>query len=133
REPAPSPGSRVEQELVARLVEAFQSGDVDSLVALLTDDVVVSMPPVPLEYHGREHAAQFHATVTFRHGRTLDLVPTRANGQLACGMYVRAARGGARLSAGLMVLPLVGSRISGMTRFDTSVLSYFGLPRRLPG
>jgi hypothetical protein len=83
REAAPSAGSPAEQELVSQLVRAHQTGDVEALTTLLTDDVVISMPPVPLEYHGRELAARFVAAVTFRHGRTYDLVPTRANGQPA--------------------------------------------------
>ena len=48
----PTPGSPAEQVLVDRFVRAYQSGDVDGLVALLTEDVTISMPPVPLEYQG---------------------------------------------------------------------------------
>jgi RNA polymerase sigma-70 factor (TIGR02960 family) len=133
REPAPSAGSLAEQELVSQLVRAYQTGDVEALTTLLTDDVVVSMPPVPLEYHGRELAARFNATVTFRHGRTYDLVPTRANGQLAFGAYLRDPAGGVRHATGLRVLTLAGNRICGLTRFDNSVLPRFGLPQSLPG
>jgi RNA polymerase sigma-70 factor (TIGR02960 family) len=132
-EPPPLPGSPAEQELVARLVDAYQRGDVAALVALLTDDVVVSMPPVPLEYQGRELAAQFSAIVTFRQGRTYDLVPTRANGELAFGAYLHDPRGGARHAMGLLVFTLTGSRVRAITRFDNSVLPHFGLPRTLPG
>ena len=53
-EAPPVPGSPAEQALVAKFVRAYQSGDVDALVALLTADVAVSMPPIPLEYHGRD-------------------------------------------------------------------------------
>ncbi|MGH2459455.1 MAG: sigma factor-like helix-turn-helix DNA-binding protein, partial [Chloroflexota bacterium] len=133
REPAPSAGSLAEQALVARLAQAYQDGDVEALVTLLTDDVVISMPPVPFEYHGRELAARFIATVMFRPGRTYDLVPTRANGQLAFGSYLRDSAGGVRHAAGLLVLTLAGNRIRGLTRFENSVLPRFGLPRSLPG
>src|SRR5271155_4294857 len=50
-EPPPPPDSAVEQDLVERLTRAFQTSDVDGVVALLTDDVSLSMPPLPLEYH----------------------------------------------------------------------------------
>jgi hypothetical protein len=76
--------------------------------------------------------ARFYASV-YRQGRRYDLVPTRANGQLAFGAYVRAPTGGIRHGAGLLVLALTGDRISAMTRFDNSVLPWFGLPRSLPG
>jgi SnoaL-like domain len=72
-----------EQALVGKFVRARQSGDVDALVALLTADVSVSMPPIPLEYHGRDVVARFCASLIRR--RRHDLVPTRANGQPAFG------------------------------------------------
>src|SRR5262249_57850807 len=59
REPAPPPGSAAEQRLVDRLSRAFESADVDGIVALLTEDVWLTLPPLPLEYQGRELAAQF--------------------------------------------------------------------------
>src|SRR5262249_21561393 len=89
REPSPAPGSPAEQALVAKFARASESGDVDALVALLTADVLVSMPPVPFEYQGRDVVARFYASV-IRQGRTYDLAPTRANGQLAFGAYLRA-------------------------------------------
>jgi RNA polymerase sigma-70 factor (ECF subfamily) len=132
REPPPAPDSPAEQALVAKLVRAYDSGDVDALVALLTDDVCVSMPPLPLEWQGRDVVARFSASF-FRKGRTYDLVPTRANGQLAFGAYLRAPTGGIRHGTGLLVLTLAGDRICAVTRFDNSVLAWFGLPRSLPG
>jgi RNA polymerase sigma-70 factor (ECF subfamily) len=117
---------------VAKFVRAFESGDVDELVALLTADVSVSMPPIPLEYHGRDVVARFYASV-FRRGGRYDLVPTRANGQLAFGAYLRIPSGGIRHGAGLLVLTVSGDRICAMTRFDNDVLPSFGLPRSLPG
>jgi RNA polymerase sigma-70 factor (TIGR02960 family) len=131
-EPPPAPNSAVEQELIQRLTRAYDTGDVDGVVALLTDDVWMAMPPVPLEYQGRELAARFHAAVTFRHGRTYRLVATRANGQPAFGMYVRDPHATLLHANGLLVLTLAGRRICAMTRFDNSVLARFGLPRTLP-
>ena len=62
----------------------------------------------------------------FRAGRRFDLVPTRANSQPAFGAYLRAPTG-IRHGIGLYVLTLTGDRICAMTRFDNSVLPWFGL------
>jgi RNA polymerase sigma-70 factor (ECF subfamily) len=128
---APPSGSPVEQALVERFVKAYQAGDVDGVVALLTEDVCVSMPPMPFEYVGRDAVARFFAAV-IRGGRLYDLVPTRANGQLAFGAYLRGADG-VRHGVGLLVLTLAGDRISAVTRFESAVMGWFGLPRSLPG
>ncbi|MGH8829267.1 MAG: sigma factor-like helix-turn-helix DNA-binding protein, partial [Jiangellaceae bacterium] len=132
REPAPAPDSPAAQALVAKFVRAYQFADVDALVALLTDDVYVSMPPIPLEYQGRDAVASFYASI-IRPDRTHDLMPTRANGQLAFGTYLRTPTSGIRHGTGLLVLTLAGDRICAITRFDKSVLPWFGLPRSLPG
>jgi RNA polymerase sigma-70 factor (ECF subfamily) len=89
------------------------------------------MPPIPNEYEGRDLAARFCASI-FRAGRRFDLVPTRANGQPAFGAYLRD-RSGRRPGVGLYVLTLTGDRICAMTRFEGSVLPWFGLPPSLPG
>jgi RNA polymerase sigma-70 factor (TIGR02960 family) len=130
REPAPAPDSPSEQATVAEFVRAYESGDLQALVALLTDDVFLSMPPLPLEYEGREVVTRFYASM-IGSGRRFDLVPTRANGQPAFGAYLRASTG-IRHGTGLLVLTLTGDRICSVTRFDNSVLPWFGLPRSLP-
>jgi RNA polymerase sigma-70 factor (TIGR02960 family) len=129
-EPAPAADSPPEDAIVAKFVRAWESADLDALVSLLTDDVFVSMPPMPFEYQGRDVVARFCASI-FRAGRRFDLIPTRANGQPAFGAYLRAPTG-IRHGTGLYVLTLTGDRISAMTRFDNSVLPSFGLPRSLP-
>ena len=62
-EPPPAPDSPAEQALVAEFVRAYESADLDALVALLTDDVFMSMPPMPLEYEGRDVVARFCAGI----------------------------------------------------------------------
>jgi RNA polymerase sigma-70 factor (TIGR02960 family) len=126
----PAPNSAVERALVSRFVHAYQSGDVDALVDLLTADARVSMPPIPLEYHGRDAVARFYTTI-FRDRRYV-LVPTRANGQPAFGAYLRTGTGTIRHAAGLLVLDLTGEHICAVTRFDNDVMPRFGLPRSLP-
>ena len=115
---------------MSTFVCAYEAGDVNTLVEMLTDDVFISMPPMPLEYEGRDLVARFYAAI-FRSGRRFDLVPTRANGQPAFGAYLRS-QNGIRHGTGLLVLTLSGDRISSVTRFDNSVLPAFGLPRSLP-
>jgi RNA polymerase sigma-70 factor (TIGR02960 family) len=129
-QPPPAPGSPAEEALVAGFVRAWESADMGALVALLTDDVFMSMPPMPFEYEGRDVVARFCASL-FGAGRRFDLVPARANGQPAFGAYLRAPTG-IRHGTGLYVLTLSGDRICAMTRFDNSVLPWFGLPRSLP-
>ena len=115
---------------MAKFVRAYESADVDALVALLTDDVFMSMPPIPLEYQGRDAVARFCA-ILLGSGRAYSLVPARANGQPAFGAYVRGPDG-IRHGTGLFVLTLAGDRICALTRFESSVLGRFGLPRSLP-
>jgi RNA polymerase sigma-70 factor (TIGR02960 family) len=128
--PPPAVDSPAERELVAHFVRAYQAGNVDELVALLTDDVQVSMPPVPFEYHGLDAVARFYASIIDH--RIYDLIPTRANGQPAFGTYLHTPNSAIRHGVGLVVLTLTGSQISAITRFEAGVLRQFGLPRSLP-
>jgi RNA polymerase sigma-70 factor (ECF subfamily) len=126
----PAPGSPAEDAIVAKFVRAWEAADLDELVALLTDDVFISMPPMPFEYEGRDVVARFCASI-FGSSRRFDLVPTRANGQPAIGAYLRTPTGISH-GVGLYVLTLAGDRICAMTRFENIVLPSFGLPRSLP-
>jgi RNA polymerase sigma-70 factor (ECF subfamily) len=129
---APSQGSVAEQRLAARFANAFEAGDVDAVVALLTHDAWLTMPPVPLEYQGRELADRF-LTLCFRGNRRgRRLIATRANGQPAFGVYQRDPHAALMRANGLMVLTLADNKICAITRFDNSVLARFGLPRSLP-
>ena len=89
--PIRRPTHPADDAIVAKFVRAYESADLDAVVALLTDDVFVSMPPMPFEYEGRDAVARFCASI-FGAGRRFDLVPTRANGQPAFGAYLRASR-----------------------------------------
>ena len=130
--PPPAPESPQERELVRRLTDAYESGDVDALLELLTEDVWLRMPPVPLEYQGRDAAIQFLRVVVFDAGHELRMLPSRANRQPALGMYIRDPATGIFRASGLLVLSLAGDRVSEITRFDRGVLAAFGLPRLLP-
>jgi hypothetical protein len=130
---APAPASAAERAVVEEFTAAFENGDVPRILALLTDDVWLTMPPLPFEYQGREQAAHFLATISFRGGtRDYRLIPTRANTQPAFGAYLRDAHSPIWHSHGLLVLTLTGTEISAITRFiDTNTLAHFALPRTL--
>ena len=128
--PPPAASSPAEDAIVAMFARAWESADLDALVALLTDDVFIAMPPEPFGYEGRDAVARYLAR-QFGAGRRFDLVPTRANGQPAFGAYLRVPAG-IRHATGFYVLTLAGDRICAMTRFEASVLPWFGLPRSLP-
>ena len=128
--PAP-PNSPAERELIARMVEALEAADVDGIVALMTEDAWLRMPPVPLEYQGRQLISEFYATVAFRQGRRYRIVQTRANGQPALAIYLRDPVNGLARAFGLLVLTLTGGRVSALTHFDNTAMPAFGLPRTL--
>ena len=92
------------------------------------------MPPVPLRYQGRELAARFLAATACLPGRSARrLVPTRANGQPAFGLYIRDPHAPIAHANGIIVLTIAGGQISAVTGFpDNSTLRSFGLPRTLP-
>jgi RNA polymerase sigma-70 factor (TIGR02960 family) len=132
-ERAALPSSAREREIVARFAAAFEAGDVEGVVALLTDDAVATMPPEPGEYEGRVAIAAFLEDRFAQRGdRRTRLVPTGANAQPAFGCYFQDPHTPIAHAHGLMVLTLEGDRIAAITRFvDNSVLPHFGLPRTL--
>lgn len=129
-DPVPT-NPEVEQDLVDRLVTAFETGDVPALVALLTEDARLSMPPVPLEYEGRDLVGEFFSVVAFRQGRRFRMVTTRANGQPALAVYTRDPHGGIAHAFGLLVIGIRDDKIATITRFDNAVIGPFGLPRTI--
>jgi RNA polymerase sigma-70 factor (TIGR02960 family) len=133
REKAPAPRSARERELVRRFAEAFEADDIDGVVALLTDDARLAMPPSPLEYQRPAAVASFlRASVNYRAGRRFRLLPTRANTQPAFALYVDDPQAPIAHATGLVVLTLAGDRIGAITRFlDNSILSRFGFPPEL--
>jgi len=133
RERAPLPSSAAERELVARFADAFENGSVEQVIALLTDDAWVTMPPEPFEYQGHASIAEFFAQAFASRGdRTDRLVPTRANGQPAFGHYIGDAHAPVVRGVGVIVMTLEGDHVAQLTRFGGSALfARFGLPRTL--
>lgn len=127
-------GNGAVRQLARRYAAAWEAGDVEALLAMLTEDATYSMPPLPAWYRGRVAIGTFLREVTA--GRRWRFLPARANGQLAFGTYARDAARGAYLPLGLDVLALrltdAGLRIDGVVSFLEADFAAFGLPRRLP-
>jgi RNA polymerase sigma-70 factor (TIGR02960 family) len=116
-----------ERALSRRFAAAFVARDLDRLLALLTDDAWLAMPPAPHEYHGPAAIAGFlESSSTWRDHLWLRLVPAGANRQPAYGCYLDGR------PAGIVVLTVHGDRIGGLTRFlDERLFDRFGLPGRV--
>jgi RNA polymerase sigma-70 factor (ECF subfamily) len=129
--PAPAPGSEEEQALTDRFVAAFTSHDVDGLIALMTDDIWVRMPPLPFEYRGIDAVRRFFVSVGDHQRQIVRLVPTRANGQPAWGEYTLDHMTGILRCVGVLVARYSGDRVSELVHFETAAAPSFGLPRTL--
>jgi hypothetical protein len=132
RDRAPLPESQLERDVVGHFAEAIESGDVEAMVTLLTDDAWLTMPPLPHAYQGRGAIGAFLRGAEDRRGAPMRLVATRANGQPACGCYLSTPETDVAPAFSLFVLTLEGEHISAITWFaDSSVFPRFGLPRML--
>jgi RNA polymerase sigma-70 factor, ECF subfamily len=135
------------KKLVDEYVRAWEAGDVEGILALLTEDATLTMPPIPTWYRGRDAIAVFLADWAFaRYGRdqarvrgfagerSVRLVPTRASGQIAFGDYHWDPATGGYRAVVLQVLTLRGERVQEIDGFvDPEMFARFGLPDRLPG
>jgi RNA polymerase sigma-70 factor (ECF subfamily) len=133
RDAAPLAASPRERVVVERFADAFERGDVDAIVALLTDDASLSMPPLAFVYEGNAAAGQFLRAISFRGGeRQFRLVASRANRQPAFGCYLRDPHAPIAHAHGLIVLTLAGDKVAGIVSFlGNGVMPLFGLPRTL--
>jgi RNA polymerase sigma-70 factor, ECF subfamily len=126
-------GDDTVRELAQRYMDAFERNDVDAVVAMLTEDATLAMPPTPTWYRGRDAIAAFYAArpmagaVRWRH------ISTRANGQPAVAGYLWDERTGQYAAHGLDVLTLRGDRIAAVTAFlGAEFVHGLGLPHHLP-
>jgi RNA polymerase sigma-70 factor, ECF subfamily len=120
------PDEAAVRDTVDRFVAAFEAADVDALVALLTDDAVLEMPPVPLWYRGRRDYGGFMTRVFARRGRHWRMLPISANGQPAFAAYCRG-ESGFRLHT-LQVLTVTPAGVSHHVVFqDPQVFAAFQL------
>ena len=117
-------------EIVTRWINAWQAGDVDAIVAMLTDDARYSMPPLHEWYHGPDAIRVFLTEGPLR--SRWRFLPTSANGQLAFGTYLWDDGAGAYLPGGLDVLTLQNGRVAQIVAFLSADLTDYGLPASLP-
>ena len=131
RDRAPLPDSKRERDTVGRFADAIQTGDINGIVALLTEDAWLTMPPEPYEYQGPARIGAFLRDRAITRGAPL-LVPTRANTQPAFGAYFPTPQTEIARLYGILVLTLEGPQISAITWFGgNSASPHFGLPRIL--
>jgi RNA polymerase sigma-70 factor (ECF subfamily) len=127
------PGDAARRELLDRYVAAFEAKDIPAIVELFTNDAVWEMPPFTGWYQGAENIGRLIDTQCPAQGPgDMRLVPTRANGQPAFGLYMRGPDGTYRP----FNLPVLTVGPDGVTHvacfFDTKLFALFGLPESLP-
>ena len=117
------------REIVDGFVDAWERADVEAVVAMLTSDGAMTMPPLPTWYRGREAVSAFLESVPLRSGMRWRLVAVQASGQPAFGKYIWEEERKAFAPHSLSVLTLAGDRIAEITTFlDPELIPRFGLP-----
>jgi RNA polymerase sigma-70 factor, ECF subfamily len=134
-----SPTDEKTQWLLDHFVEAWETADMDGLVALLKADAAFAMPPSPSWYQGRAAISTFVAGTVFADGGMFSgpavqrwrLLPTRANGSPAFALYQRDEQNNYQ-SFGLIALTIAEDKLSQIISFiDPSLPTRFGLPKKL--
>ncbi|HWH94910.1 MAG TPA: sigma-70 family RNA polymerase sigma factor [Baekduia sp.] len=122
----------VEQDLLAKYVDAFERYDMTSLVALLQKDAAFSMPPFPLWVQGPDDIVKF-MTGTGAKCEGSRVLVTSANGGPAAAIYNPTEDGSYRGWA-IVVIEASDGKISGLHHFIyPELFGQFGLPERLEG
>jgi RNA polymerase sigma-70 factor (ECF subfamily) len=120
------------RDVVDRYVAAWERGDVEAVVAMLADDARMTMPPLPTWYRGREEIAAFLRGWPLAGANRWLLLPARANGQLAFGVYDWSEETGSFTPHSVSALTLRGAQIEEITAFLTpEAFRHFGLPDRI--
>ena len=126
-------GDAALRDVVSAYVDAWERGDVDAVVSMLTEDALIAMPPMATWYRGRDAVAWFLRGWPLAAGSRWRLLPVGANGQLAFGHYIWNEATGRHLPHGINVLTLRGTRVSEITAFLTpDAFGRFGLPAEPP-
>jgi RNA polymerase sigma-70 factor (ECF subfamily) len=121
------------REIVTRYATALEHGDANALVALLTEDVTWSMPPLPHWYRGLDAVTDFAVQVPLNSCGSWRHLPTTANGQPAVGLYLWDETASAHLAWSITVLTFDRDQISEITSFiGPHHFPSFALPASLP-
>ena len=117
-----------------RFQDAWKAVDIDGILALLTADALLTMPPEGMRFEGAGAIAEFFATVPLD-GRLdrIRLVARRANGQPALAAYAQSPQAGVYEAYGVMVFAIDGERIAGITGFprQLELFGRLGLPAEI--
>jgi RNA polymerase sigma-70 factor (TIGR02960 family) len=123
--------SEDERAMLDRFVEAHERGDAEAAMAMIADDIRVTMPPHPFVYEGRE-AIRGLMEQAFNSGMgEWRLLPTSANRQPAALSYLRAPDDDTFRAFKIDVLRIEDGRIAEITTFDGRLAEAFGLPQTL--
>jgi RNA polymerase sigma-70 factor, ECF subfamily len=121
------------REMVQRFADAWERNDVDEVVAMLTDDARMAMPPWPSWYSGRDAVATFLGGWPLSERKRWRTLPTGANGQPAVAGYLWNEQTGAFEPETIIVLTLRAGSVGEITAFRSpGLFPFFGLPERVP-
>lgn len=122
----PAPSTQVERDVLNRFIRAYEDGDIDATLSLVSDDVRVTMPPAPYLFEGRDAISQ----LAQRARTTGDwrLLPTAANRQPAAACYLREPGDTEFRAFKIDVLRLVDGAIGEITTFGAKHFPAFDLP-----
>jgi len=121
-----------QKEMLDRYVQAFWEKDIEAIVSMLTKDAIWEMPPFPGWYQGAEAIGRLIDTQCPGGSHDMRMLPTRANGQPAFGLYMRSIDGSFR-PFHLQVLTLGPDGVQHVGAFfDRSLFALCGLPESLP-
>jgi RNA polymerase sigma-70 factor (TIGR02960 family) len=120
------------RELVRRFTDASVATDIDTLAALVRDDIRTSMPPTPGLQVGRDAVVKYWIESGFAGMKGLRAVPTSVNRQPAAGFYQWQEDEGVYLPLTINVLRIIGGKVAEITTFHDDQFSRLGLPERLP-
>ncbi|WP_052280110.1 sigma-70 family RNA polymerase sigma factor [Nocardia vulneris] len=122
-------GEVAQRDLAKKYLLAWEAGDVDTIVAMLTDDVRYSMPPLHIWYEGRDGVREFLVDTALRHRWRFR--PVRANGQIAFGTYRWETEQGVYVPSGLDLLLVRDRQVAEVVSFLDADFPSFGLPPQL--
>jgi RNA polymerase sigma-70 factor (TIGR02960 family) len=123
--------SETERTMLERYMQAHERGDAEAALAMVADDIRITMPPHPYLYEGRDAVA---ALVTEGLDPSLGewrLVPTRANRQPAAACYLRRPGDTTLRAFKVDVIRVADGRVAEVTTFGDALFEAFGLPRTL--
>lgn len=131
---SPDSITEADRALLHAFIEAHEKQDPVAGLAVIREDVRVSMPPNPGLFVGKDEVARL---MSYAYDRSVfggwKLLPTAANRMPAAASYLRREGSDLYVPFKLDVLRIGGGQIAEITTFDASLFDRFGLPATLPG